>query len=114
MSDVLSVCVNGTTASIPKGTPLTLLNERVVAAKEGDKLFGIALDDFVPFSTYLGSVRGYGRVLKRGYISTVNTNRHFVKVDLQSNSYKVGNGTLIADANGSIKAVSDGIVGINI
>lgn len=114
LTDVMSVCVNGTTSIIPKGTPVSLLKDRIVPATEGGQLFGIALDDFVPFNTYLGSVRGYGRVLRRGYISTVNTDRFFVKVDSQSTSYRVGNATLIADANGSIKTIDSGIVGINI
>lgn len=114
ITDVMSICVNGTSSIIAKGTPVMQVGDRIFPATEGRRIFGVALDDIAAFSPYLGAVRGYGRVLKRGYISTLNTERHFVKVDNQSTSYKVGNGTLIADATGTLKTITSGIVGINV
>lgn len=80
MNDVMSICVNGTNSIISKGTPLSLSKDRVIPATDSNQIFGIALDDFVPFNEYQGIVRGYGRVLKRGYISTNNNIRHYANM----------------------------------
>ena len=120
LPDVLERAYNHSDSQfIPKGTIVTKVNGKVKPANEGDKIVGVALDD-IPVSSIdsEGVLKGQGRIMTRGYIWTNPNKAHFVKADNNNpaigTNFKVVNGQLITDVNGSIKTYIDtGIISIN-
>ena len=104
---------------IPKGTVLTKINGKVKPANDYDIIAGIALDDIPVLSIDSeGVLKGQGRMMKKGLISTNQTKAFFVLADNQNPSvgtkFKVMNGQLVTDVNGKISVnVDNAIVSIN-
>lgn len=105
---------------IPKGSLVTKFAGTVKLANGNDKIFGVALDDIpVMKVTDEGVKKGQGRVLKRGYIFTNPAFRHYVRCDAPDTTvigtrFKVVNGQLVTDPNGTISVdIDDAVVSIN-
>lgn len=117
-TDVLEIVTNNsTTTPILKGTVLTKIGARVRPAESSDEIAGVALDTIPVFSSTGGMIKGTGRMLKRGYISTDNTQAFFVrssKAAVIGDRFSVSAGVLTPDANGRVSVVDDAIVSINI
>ncbi|MDO7481530.1 hypothetical protein Q5X45_01845 [Acinetobacter baumannii] len=118
MSDVAETVYNSGTTYIPKGSVVTKSQGTVKLANGNDKVFGVALDDIPVMSTTpAGIKKGQGRVLKRGYISTDQNKAHYVLSDVSpavGGKFKVENGQLISNLNGTISVdIDDGVVSIN-
>ncbi|MDQ9997468.1 hypothetical protein RFZ46_06400 [Acinetobacter baumannii] len=118
MTDVAETVYNNTSSYIPKGSVVTKSKGTVKLANGNDKVFGVALDDIpVMSTTATGMTKGQGRVLKRGYISTDQNKAHYVLSDVSpavGGKFKVENGQLISNINGTISVdIDDGVVSIN-
>ena len=118
MSDVAETVYNSGTTYIPKGSVVTKSKGTVKLANGNDKVYGVALDDIpVMSTTATGMTKGQGRVLKRGYISTDQNKAHYVLSDVSpavGGKFKVENGQLISNLNGTISVdIDDGVVSIN-
>ena len=120
LPDVLERVYNfGYTTFIPKGTIITKVSGKVKPANEGDIIAGVALDDIPVLSIDSeGVLKGQGRMMKKGLISTNQSKAFFVLADNQNPSigtkFKVVNGQLVTDVNGNIVvSVDDGVVSIN-
>lgn len=118
MSDVMEHVMNASaTDYIPKGTVLTRVQGGVVrACQTGEKIAGVALDDIPVYTKVQGIVRGFGRMMKRGYISTLNTDAHFVKAStnpVAGTRMKAVAGQLVEDANGECVGIDTNVISIN-
>ena len=120
LPDVLERVYNFSyTTFIPKGTIVTKVSGKVKPANEGDIIAGVALDDIPVLSIDSeGVLKGQGRMMKKGLISTNQSQAFFVIADNQNPSigtkFKVVNGQLVTDVNGNIVvSVDDGVVSIN-
>ena len=120
LPDVLERVYNFSyTTFIPKGTIVTKVSGKVKPANEGDIIAGVALDDIPVLSIDSeGVLKGQGRMMKKGLISTNQTKAFFVLADNQNPSvgtkFKVMNGQLVTDVNGKISVnVDNAIVSIN-
>ena len=120
LPDVLERVYNFSyTTFIPKGTIVTKVSGKVKPANEGDIIAGVALDDIQVLSIDSeGVLKGQGRMMKKGLISTNQSKAFFVIADNQNPSigtkFKVVNGQLVTDVNGNIVvSVDDGVVSIN-
>ena len=120
LPDVLERVYNfGYTTFIPKGTIITKVSGKVKPANEGDIIAGVALDDIPVLSIDSeGVLKGQGRMMKKGLISTNQSKAFFVLADNQNPSigtkFKVVNGQLVTDVNGKISVnVDAGIISIN-
>ena len=119
ITDVCEVAYNTGATYIPKGSVVAKSGGSVRLAQDGDKVFGVALDD-IPVQQILadGEKRGEGRVMKRGYMSLNQSHAHFTLSDNQSavtgSKFKVVNGQLVSDVNGNIRVdIDSAIVSIN-
>jgi hypothetical protein len=119
MSDVMEHVLNAsTTEPIMRGTVVTMTtNGRVKPCAEGEKIFGVALDDIPVYSITQGVVKGYGRIMKRGYIYTSGVGyKHFVRATSKpevGTRMKVVDGQLVADQNGECVGRDSGVISIN-
>ena len=119
MSDVMEHVLNAsTTEPIMRGTVVTITtNGRVKPCAEGEKIFGVALDDIPVYSINQGVVKGYGRIMKRGYIYTSGIGyKHFVRATSKpevGTRMKVVDGQLVADPNGECFGRDSGVISIN-
>ena len=120
LPDVLERVYNFSyTTFIPKGTIVTKVSGKVKPANEGDIIAGVSLDDIPVLSIDSeGVLKGQGRMMKKGLISTNQSKAFFVIADNQNPSigtkFKVVNGQLVTDVNGNIVvSVDDGVVSIN-
>ena len=120
LPDVLERVYNFSyTTFIPKGTIVTKVSGKVKPANDGDIIAGVALDDIPVLSIDSeGVLKGQGRMMKKGLISTNQSKAFFVLADNQNPSigtkFKVVNGQLVTDVNGNIVvSVDDGVVSIN-
>ena len=120
LPDVLERVYNFSyTTFIPKGTIVTKVSGKVKPANEGEIIAGVALDDIPVLSIDSeGVLKGQGRMMKKGLISTNQSKAFFVLADNQAPSvgtkFKVVNGQLVTDVNGKISVnVDDGIISIN-
>ena len=119
-TDVLERVYNQSgSAFIPKGTVLTKINGKVKPANEGDKIAGVALDDIPVLSIDSeGVLKGQGRMMKKGFMWTNPNKAHFVKADNNNpaigTKFKVVNGELVTDVNGSVVThIDTGVISIN-
>lgn len=119
LSDATEAVYNTGATYIPKGSVIAKAGGSVRLAQDGDKVYGVALDDIPVIRIDVnGAKKGQGRVLKRGYIYTDRSKAHFVLADNQSplvgTRFKVVNGQLITDVNGKIGVdIDDGVISIN-
>ena len=119
MTDVTETVYNTGSTFIRKGSVVSKSLGSVRLAQEGDKIYGVALDDIpVQQTTAEGMKKGEGRVLKRGYIYTNQNKAHYVLADNQApaigTKFNVLNGQLVTDSNGKISVdIDTGIVSIN-
>ncbi|WP_052505046.1 hypothetical protein [Acinetobacter pittii] len=118
MTDVAETVYNNGATYIPKGSVVTKSQGTVKLANGNDKIFGVALDDIpVMTTTAEGLKKGQGRVLKRGYISTDQNKAHYVLSDVSpavGGKFKVENGQLISNINGTISVdIDTGVISIN-
>lgn len=119
ITDVSEAVYNNTSTYIPKGSLVTKSGGFVRLANGNDKVYGVALDNIpVMFIDSEGVRKGQGRVLKRGYISSKPTDAFYVLADNQNPAigtrFKVVNGQLVTDANGSISVnIDSGVISIN-
>lgn len=119
LSDVTEVVYNTGATYIPKGSVIAKSGGSVRLAQDGDKVYGIALDDIpVVRLDASGAKKGQGRVMKRGYMSLNQSHAHFALSDNQGavtgSRFKTVNGQLVSDANGTIRVdIDDAVVSIN-
>lgn len=117
LTDVMEICQNASaTEYIPRGTVVKKVRGRLELAQNGDKVFGVALDDIPVLFDFAGEIRGKGRVLKRGFISSDSTKRFYVRAtgnQLLGDKFIVNNGVLENDPNGIISLRDNGIFEIN-
>ena len=123
LPDVMGLYYNSSVEQpILKGTVVTLDDSgfsRIKPCGAGDAILGVALDDipvYEDLSASAGKVKGCGRVLTRGFISTDNSLPFFAKCDTvpdMSKKLSVSNGKFVEDANGTIRMRDNGIVRIN-
>ena len=119
ITDVSENVYNNTSTYIPKGSLVSKVNGYVRLANGNDKVYGVALDNIPVSSVDSEGVRkGQGRVLKRGYISSKPSDAFFVLADNQNPAigtrFKVVNGQLVTDVNGSISVnIDSGVISIN-
>lgn len=103
-NDVLSIGINGnTTDALPKGTLVTMKNNRLYPCGENDKLYGLLIDEACPYSvkTTDGSQTGKGRVIKNCYVTIESNKIQSVINSGTGNKYKIVNGSFVADINGN-------------
>lgn len=119
ITDVMEVVYNASSVTpILKGTVLTKEAGKVRPAQNGDVISGVALDDIPVFSNAgsLGMIKGSGRMLKRGYISTDPAQAFFIRSNKQAilgDKFLINNGVLESSAVGDIKTIDSGIISIN-
>ena len=119
MTDVTETVYNTGSTFIRKGSVVSKSLGSVRLAQEGDKIYGVALDDIpVQQTTAEGMKKGEGRVLKRGYIYTNQNKAHYALADNQApaigTKFNVLNGQLVTDANGKISVdIDDAVISIN-
>lgn len=108
-TDVLFEGVNASTSTfIPKGTLVTMKNNRLSPCGETDVLFGLAIDDIPPYRLDSeGVIYGKGRVIKNCYITIESDKVQSVLNSGTGTKYKIVNGSFVADVNGSYNLVDN-------
>lgn len=108
-TDVLYQGVNASTSAfIPKGTLVTMKNNRLSPCGETDVLFGLAIDDIPPYRLDLeGVIYGKGRVIKNCYITIESDKVQTVLNSGTGTKYKIVNGSFVADVNGTYNLVDN-------
>ena len=108
-TDVLYQGVNASTSAfIPKGTLVTMKNNRLSPCGETDVLFGLAIDDIPPYRLDSeGVIYGKGRVIKNCYVTIESDKVQSVLNSGTGSKYKIVNGSFVADVNGSYNLVDN-------
>lgn len=108
-TDVLYQGVNASTSAfIPKGTLVTMKNNRLSPCGETDVLFGLAIDDIPPYRLDSeGVIYGKGRVIKNCYITIESDKIQSVLNSGTGSKYKIANGSFVADVNGSYSLIDN-------
>ncbi|MGJ1321444.1 hypothetical protein ACR780_02030 [Sphingobacterium faecium] len=102
-SDVLFTGMNASASVyIPKGTLVTLKNNRISPCGENDNLYGLAIDDVSPYGINAsnGFNYGKGRVIKNCYVTIDAGKIQSVNNSGSGTRYKIVSGQFVADVNG--------------
>ena len=114
-TDMNVICMNGTNDVIPQNSIVTLIAGKVQICGENQTPYGVAIDEIAPYEAVNGEYRGRGRVIINNYFSTIQSDRMCVKTSEQvsvGDRFKVVNGSLVEDVNGSIHAFDNNVVKI--
>lgn len=114
-TDVLYECVNASaTTFIPKGTLVTMKNNRISPCAETDELFGLAIDDIPPYRLDAeGVIYGKGRVIKNCYVTIEANKIQTAKNSGTGSKYKIINGEFVVDINGKYNLINSKYILIN-